>query len=420
MEVTTASKKQESIYEAPAVINVMSSEEIKRFGANNLRYILNRITSLQTLGSSMLPGNVVSIRGQGLQHENNHVLILINGRPLRDSQAQGFVVGILSAFPINLIDKIEVIRGPGSVLYGSSAFSGVINIKTKSAEKVDDAALSFTYGSFDTKYTQASASYKNEDWEVVLRARTLDSSGWDYTYTDFGSLLGLPQTSSTFKTNDGDIGTDFVIGYKDLKLNGFFGRSSSNALSVTGLYPVEKMRNDNLMLDLGYQNKLGGDWTIKYNITFNSLALGDLIRSRDLLGEINVSGSLWKDLNLLVGTRYENLNGIYGVYSSPAERMVHNQQGALYAQLDYKPFEWLKLTAGAQYNKPEFQDGRISPRAAVITNFNDHWGVKLLHGEAFRSPTFIETAFDAPGVICWKSKSQARNYHYIRVPGILS
>ncbi|MEO7162245.1 MAG: TonB-dependent receptor [Bdellovibrionia bacterium] len=400
MEVTTASKKQESIYEAPAIINVISSEEIKRFGGNNLKDILNRVTSLQTLGSSMLPGNVVSIRGQALQHENNHVLILINGRPLRESQAQGLISGVLSAFPINLIDKIEVIRGPGSVLYGSSAFSGIINVKTKSAKKMDDAALSFTYGSFDTKYAQASASYKNEDWDVVLGARALDSSGWDYTYTDYGSALGLPQTSSTFKTNDGDIGTDFVINYKDFKLNGFFGRSSINALHPSGLYPTVKMMTDNFMLDFGYQNKLGGNWTIKYNTTFNSLELGYLnIRSKDLLAEINASGSLEKDLDLMIGTRYENFNGEYEVTGIPGIRRAHNQQGALYAQLDYRPSEWLKLTAGAQYNKPEYQEGRISPRAAVITNFYDHWGVKLLHGDAFRSPTFIETVYESPGII---------------------
>ena len=78
------------------------------------------------IGSTFNPENVINIRCQGLQHENNHVLLLINGRPFRESAGQGFVASFLAGFPIDLVDSIEIIRGPGSVLYGSSAFAGEV------------------------------------------------------------------------------------------------------------------------------------------------------------------------------------------------------------------------------------------------------------------------------------------------------
>src|SRR6185312_15652616 len=63
-----------------------------------------------------------------------HILFLINGRPTREVLEGGLISDLLVAFPVNALEKIEVIKGPGSVLYGSNAFSAVVNLITKKAE----------------------------------------------------------------------------------------------------------------------------------------------------------------------------------------------------------------------------------------------------------------------------------------------
>ena len=146
--IITASKKQEKIQEAPAVVTVITAEEIKDFGCDTLYDVLQRLTSVQMAGSHMLPDNISVIRGDLETHYDNHVLILINGRPFRDSISGGQNGPLYQIFPVDVIDHIEFVRGPGSVLYGSDAFQGVINIITKKPAEGFSAELTAGGGSF--------------------------------------------------------------------------------------------------------------------------------------------------------------------------------------------------------------------------------------------------------------------------------
>jgi len=77
---------------------------------------------------------IVAVRGDQTRSDAGHVLILIDGRPVREVIEGGVSSDILESFPVNLLERIEVIKGPGSVLYGSDAYSGVINLITQKAE----------------------------------------------------------------------------------------------------------------------------------------------------------------------------------------------------------------------------------------------------------------------------------------------
>jgi len=135
VEIEVVSKQKESIYEAAGVVSVVNNDEIHRYGANNLHDLLSRVTSIYALGSYMYFDNTVSMRGDLFTHINNHTLLLINGRPFRESMFGGLNDTIYQDFPIHAIERIEIIRGPGSVLYGTNAYSGVINIVTKKIKK---------------------------------------------------------------------------------------------------------------------------------------------------------------------------------------------------------------------------------------------------------------------------------------------
>lgn len=391
VSVTVASKKAEHVQDAPGVVTVVTAEEIALSGANNLRDVFNRLPSTQVYGSSFIPDNVVSVRGQTFQHENNHMLLLINGRPFRDSAAAGFSSALFNGFPVELVERIEMIRGPGSVLYGSSAFSGVINIVTKTADKLEPGSISASYGNFNSFGLGASIAKKTDDWSVVAAVQSLESDGWDYSFTD------QTGASDTFDTDDDDIGTFIAATYKNLTINGFYGEARQRAMQPNGLYPVRDILIQRQWVDVGYVQDLTSGGNIKYNVTYNGFDFGDVeIYSDDILGEVTAELPIVENLNLMLGGTWANDDVLFSDQNPLQRNTAHsNQNFSSYAQADYKPLDWLKLVAGVQYNEPRDADNGTSPRFAAIANFNENWGLKILHGDAFRSPSFVETDIDA-------------------------
>lgn len=121
IDVTTPSKRAETRADAPGVVSIVTAEEIFGFGANSLFDVLERAPSIQTLGSSLFPRNLTVMRGDLRSLFNNHVLILIDGRPIREGIEGGVDSPTFTAFPVDMIERIEIVRGPGSVLYGTNA-----------------------------------------------------------------------------------------------------------------------------------------------------------------------------------------------------------------------------------------------------------------------------------------------------------
>jgi outer membrane receptor protein involved in Fe transport len=127
-KVTTASKFSEKLSDAPSVMAVVSQDELKRFGGMTLSEILLNISS-----GFFQDRSTIAVEGDQSRVNSGHVLFLINGRPVREIMEGGISSDLLESFPVGILERIEVIKGPGSVLYGSDAFSGVINLITKKA-----------------------------------------------------------------------------------------------------------------------------------------------------------------------------------------------------------------------------------------------------------------------------------------------
>ena len=183
IKINVASKREESIAEAPSVISVVTARQIKQFGAKNLKDILNRVTSIQATGSHFYP-HLISMRGQLVGHNNSDILFLINGRPRRTSWNGGTPFPLLLAFPIDTIEKIEIIRGPGSVLYGTGAFTGVINIITKSEVAVEKTNVAATYGSYDSVGVDVTTGVNTDNIKGIAGVKYFKTDGWDFAATD--------------------------------------------------------------------------------------------------------------------------------------------------------------------------------------------------------------------------------------------
>ena len=133
-KVTTASKFSEKLSDAAAVVTVVTRDELERFGGTTLLEVLERVAGLNVSSAVFADSSLISVRGDQTRANAGHILILINGRPVREILAGGISSDILESFPIGILERVEVVKGPGSVLYGSDAFSGVINLITKKAE----------------------------------------------------------------------------------------------------------------------------------------------------------------------------------------------------------------------------------------------------------------------------------------------
>jgi iron complex outermembrane receptor protein len=121
--------------DAPASITVVTAEEIKRYGYRTLADILR---SLQGFNVSYdREHSYVGVRGVGLGDFNSRILLLLDGHRVNNNLNDGAFIGTDFILDVDLIDRVEVIRGPGSVIYGNNAFFGVINVITRKAGQVN-------------------------------------------------------------------------------------------------------------------------------------------------------------------------------------------------------------------------------------------------------------------------------------------
>ncbi|MBU4328708.1 MAG: TonB-dependent receptor plug domain-containing protein, partial [Proteobacteria bacterium] len=129
VEITGATRTEKSLKNVPAAVTVFTREEISRLGMDYLHELLNLVPGYQSQRhSDMSTGSNYSSRGRRQGANSREVLLLLDGRPMNDPRTGGPISG--KRVPLGKIDRVEIIRGPGSAIYGSNAFTGVINIIT--------------------------------------------------------------------------------------------------------------------------------------------------------------------------------------------------------------------------------------------------------------------------------------------------
>lgn len=172
--ISIASGSRQPIARAPSVATVVTAEDIAAIGAADLDEVLETVPGLHVSRSVAAYNPIYTIRGISTQY-NPQVLMLVNGIPLT-----GVFVGnrsqIWGGMPVENIARIEVIRGPGSALYGADAFSGVINIITKSAADINGTQLGLRAGSFRSRdaWVQHGGTWGGFDVAAYLRVGATD------------------------------------------------------------------------------------------------------------------------------------------------------------------------------------------------------------------------------------------------------
>jgi iron complex outermembrane receptor protein len=214
--VVGASKYKQSVREAPAAVTIISARDIEQYGWRDLADVLRSVRGFYVTNDRNY--KYAGVRGFGpVGDYNNKILLLLNGH--RVNEGFSFTAGIENTVPIDLdnIKKIEIIRGPGSALYGASAVFAVINVITKTGKELDGFKVSYEAGSFErNKGILSFGKRLDNGMDFYLSVSAEEMGGQVLHYEEFDN----PATNNGYTEKNRDEETTYHF-YGSLSLGGF-------------------------------------------------------------------------------------------------------------------------------------------------------------------------------------------------------
>lgn len=279
ISITTGSEKLLRL--APAVASVITASDIQKMGATELNQVLESVPGLHVSVSTTLFNPVFTIRGIHTD-SNAQVLMLINGIPITNvfSGNRGQIWG---GMPVQNISRIEVIRGPGSAIYGADAFAGVINVITKTASEIDGLDTGFRAGNFDTQegWLQYGGNFDGLDLAFSFQAGTTDGQARmidSDAQTLFDRLFGSRASLAPGPVSVGRryIDTSMDLAMDDWRLRLWWqgrDRVGTGAGFSQALDPSSNNSSSRFNADLTYENNHWfSDWDLTAQLSFFDVA----------------------------------------------------------------------------------------------------------------------------------------------------
>ena len=150
--ISLATGQRQPLRRAPAVATVITAEDIAAMGTDSLDEVLEAVPGLHVSRITVVGRSLYAMRGiYSTGSINPHVLLLQDGLPITTGYT-GDRGSLWGGFPLNNVSRIEIVRGPGSALYGADAYAGVINIVSKGAAELSGTQVALQAGSFDTAH----------------------------------------------------------------------------------------------------------------------------------------------------------------------------------------------------------------------------------------------------------------------------
>ena len=462
--ISIASGDEKPIRKAPAVASMIKYEDIKNMGYRDIDDVLETVPGLHVSRDVLGYNPIYTFRGI-YTSLNPQVLVLINGIPVTNllvgdrNQAWG-------GMPVEAVSRIEIMRGPGSSLYGADAFAGVINIILKSGGELKGIQSGIRAGSFDSSALWALYGFQRDDKEFSLALEYSETNGHDsiitsdaQSFLDRNLLTNASNAPGSVSLNKERL--DLRAEYKQHGLtvrSGYQFRKGGNGVGVAqALDPSSLISSDRFNFDISYgiKNKID---KLDINITASYLQTSQEVEENIVLFPSGSTGQflppigifsdgvignpevyekhfrLGSDLTYLgfdkhvlkvglghyVGdidkikeTKNFGLNPETGSLILPGSPLVDVTDTSLvFMREDDRKNHFIffqdawhfandwELTGGVRYDHFSDFGDTVNPRLALVWSTAVNLTTKLLYGEAFRAPSFVETrAINNPAVI---------------------
>ncbi|WP_193747558.1 TonB-dependent receptor plug domain-containing protein [Cellvibrio sp. OA-2007] len=432
VQITGSTLKNESYKTVPSPVTVFERKEIDNLGVDYLYELINLVPGYQFNRNADSPsGYTMSSRGRRISSEAREILLLVDGRVFSDPRTGG-ADGSLPLFPVDQIERVEILRGPGSALYGSNALNGVINVITRSKEN----SVALQVGSENRVMVSAAASTTFESGDANLLARFYQDSGQQYSVED-------PFTATQVATQDPrqtyDI--DGAWRYHNTQVRVAFHTADSEDFYVGGTIDndvneyIQTLRQISVTQQLSLAENLKSSLSISYlDITqdtsfpiapegafqsISSPASDDSfiikVKFAGSTYRINTDHDLWlseldsvqfgldwhknNETDAYVKNNFDLLQlynqqfpiTYYGDFTQITPVGTEQSQEALGIYTQYlRNIHNTNLTLGLRFDDYENVGSHISPRLGIVHQFNTNHTFKLLYGEAYRAPSLSE------------------------------
>ncbi len=412
--VYAASKYKQKVTEAPSSVTIITAEEIRKYGYRTLLDILRSVPGFyETYDRNY---GYVGVRGFGRPGDyNSRILVLIDGHRVNENVSDSFGAGTNFHLDVDLIERIEIVRGPGSALYGSNALFAVISVVTKNGRDYRGLELSGGMASFDTETSRV--TYGNvfgNGLDMLVSGTYYDRDGETLYYREFDD----PSTNNGRVKNDDDDLKSFLIktSISDFALTAaHVGREKGIPTApwetLFGDRETRTWDYDDL-IGLTYQHDFSDDSSIQAKLSYNRYdyhgdyvyddGAGRYVNEDSFIGDWWVSGlqftkKLSEQHRLIYGTEAQ-----YNVRQDQKnwDSVIHldeeesSKSWGVYLQDEFKVRDNLTLFAGLRRDDYDVTGDTVNPRAGLVYNPSDDTAVKLLFGRAFRAPSAYELYYE--------------------------
>ncbi|MGR9044121.1 MAG: TonB-dependent receptor plug domain-containing protein [Gammaproteobacteria bacterium] len=395
----SANQKATCTKQAAGIVTVLSGEQIKNMGARDLIDVLQLVPGFY-FGLDV--SNVVGLGIRGIQAHEGKVAVFVDGINLNEHRFGTTQFG--NHFPIEQIDRIEIIRGPGSIIHGNFAEMGVINIISKTAAQIDGVEVSGQYGRFERgesrKSTELVAGKKWEDWEVSLSGKYGQAHRSDRIYRD-----ALGQSFDMADNNELDSRmVNLGVKYKSLSLRLLaddYSVDSRDGFGAEVTAPDRYLTNrfTTYAANLNFQHQFTETIQVDLNAHFSHQNPWERTRhyfdDRPSLLREQVFVDFYKfNAKTTLATEQGNYLVLGNSFSF---NKFDIRQGELetalptfsnytaYVEASYN-FPWATALAGLRFDAYNEYGTNFAPRFALTKTF-DRFHFKALYSQAFRIPT---------------------------------
>jgi len=419
VEVSTASKFPQKTMDAPASVTIITAADIKIYGYRTLADLLKSVRGMNVAYDRNY--NYLGVRGSGRTGDfNSRTLLLVDGCRLNDPVYDTAAIGTEFPVDLGLVERVEVVRGPGSSIYGSNAVLGVINVITKRGRDLDGLEASGELASFGTDKERLSYGKHYENGaELLLSVSKYRSTGQDLFFPEFNS----PATNNGIARNlDGDHYQRFFgkLAYAGFSLTGSY--SSRDKAVPTAAYATE-FNDPNLWINDGlafmaleYYGELGRSWDLSARVfqgRYSYEGIYPYTGAPITLNKDTAQGNWWgtemkfigkfEKHQLVAGMEYQDSfrqdqsNFNLAPYTPILDDKRSSKREGLYIQDEITLNRGLLLNAGLRYDHYSTAGATVNPRLGLIWSPVDTTALKLLYGTAFRAPNVYELYYASSG-----------------------